>query len=161
MVKLYPLWSVWVTLSHANYLSAPKSKAAHLLCLHKNFSSVRIARNFRHWVMCHVRTLQVQSRFSPAVFLAAVWLLKWQSETVDKESDVKNPEVKFFFFFRPPEYERGFFLLSYASLKVGQFYLWLCNGMKEQLCSPLQGGSVYPHYLINALLASCCPGARG
>lgn len=101
MVKLYPLWSVWVTLSHANYLSAPKSKAAHLLCLHKNFSSVRIARNFRHWVMCHVRTLQVQSRFSPAVFLAAVWLLKWQSETVDKESDVKNPEVKCFFFFAP------------------------------------------------------------
>lgn len=83
-----------------------------------------------------------------------------EREAVDKESDAKNPKVKF----SPPprfQYERSRFLSRYATLEVGQFYLWLCNGMKEQLCSPLQGGSVYPHYLVNALLASCCYGARG
>lgn len=77
-------------------------------------------------------------------------------ESVDKESDVKNQRSG-----PPPSrYERGCFLRRYATLKEGQFYLWLCNGMKEQLCSPLQGGSVYPDYLINAPLASCCYGAR-
>lgn len=157
MVKLYPLWSVWVTLSHANYLSAPKSKAAHLLCLHKNFSSVRIARNLRHWVMC------AHCKFRVGSHQQCFWLLSdsWSDRVRLLTKKVMWRTQRSSFFLRPPEYERGFFLSSYASLKVGQFYLWLCNGMKEQLCSPLQGGSVYPHYLINALLASCCPGARG
>lgn len=46
-------------------------------------------------------------------------------------------------------------------LEVGLFYLWLCNGMKEQLCNPLQGGSVHPHYLVNTALASCCYRVKG
>lgn len=134
-----------------------KNKASNQPCLYKFWSS-RSRVKFSAFGYRKQRF-----SFSPAVLLAAE--TQSERETVDKESDVKNLEVKV-----PPRlpspllpfrYERSRFLSRYAMLEVGQFYLWLCNGMKEQLCSPLQGGSVYPHYLVNAPLASCCYGARG
>lgn len=105
-----------------------------------------------------------------------------ERETVDKESDVKDPGGQgFFFSLSPPiptpdlppslapspPHSTFFDMKGVVScggmprLKWASSICGLCNGMKEQLCSPLQGGSVYPHYLVNAPLASRCCGARG
>lgn len=163
-LNFIPFRSVSVTWRHTSYLKAQeKSEAAHQLCLHKNFSSVWAVWNVQLWAWISSAHTAISALTSSVPGCCpALRVTEWES--VDKESDAKNPEVKFFpcFFFSPPsQYERGYFLSRYAMLKVGQFYLWLCNGMKEQLCSPLQGGSVYPHYRVNAPLASCCYGARG
>lgn len=49
MVKLYPLWSVRVTLRRKQLPEGTKSKAAHQPCLHNNFSSPRTVWNLQLW----------------------------------------------------------------------------------------------------------------